>query len=145
MDREDLNRAQRELDASRAHESRYPVPDAKSYYPEWMKGTSFEKAPIMGNAFYEAVGQDAKTHDHDSADIEKQVQEPSGSQQVKNHALTPEMRPPPEIAKPVDREKHIAEMQQDDEAARLANYEAMADRIDQKQNESQQEHGYDID
>lgn len=142
MDREDLNQAQRELDAVRTEEASRTTSAAKEYDPDGLKGTSLEHAPEMGQAFDQASA--IETPSLERTEPKDQTQQGIGSQQVRDQAFTPELRPPPEIANPEDREKHTSEMQRDDEAARLANYESMADRIDQQQQGQQYDRGHDI-
>lgn len=137
MDREDLNQAQQELEALRAQEAS-KSPSARNIYSrEGLEGTSLYNAPQAGQAF------DQASKDQDPSPTLDRAEEGIGSQQVKEQALTPELRPPPEIAKPMDQEKHASEMQRDDEAARLANYEAMADRLEQQQGQ-QVDRGHEL-
>jgi hypothetical protein len=91
----------------------------------------------MGQAF------DQASKGQENSPTLDRAEEGISSQQVKDQAMTPELRPPSEIAKPMDQEKHASEMQRDDEAARLANYEAMADRLEQQQ-EQQLDRGYEL-
>lgn len=136
MDREDLNQAQQELKALRAQDASLS-PTTRDSSREGLEGTSLYNAPQMGQAF------DQASKGQDNSPTPERAEEGIGSQQVKDQAMTPELRPPPKIAKPVDQEKHASEMQRDDEAARLANYEAMADRLEQQQGQ-QLDRGYEL-
>ncbi len=139
MDREDLNQAQRELNEARAQEPQHTTSAAKEYDPNGLEGTTLENAPNMGQDFDQVRSSNEPTQGQ--ALSNDAAQQGIGSGQVQSDALTPELRPPPEIAGSADRQKHASEMQQDNEASRLANYEAMADRIE---NQNQQDQGYDI-
>ena len=105
----------------------------------WAKD-NFPNAPDLMQAYDQAKG------DHQ---IQQQAEVSvgdattgTGSQQVKDTGLRPEMRPPPEIAKEPDREKHQAEMARDDAAAKAKDewcqkaadeYEAYLDSRSQEQ------------
>lgn len=110
MDRKQLAKANELLEQARTRQSP-GITAAYMYDRDALKGTSLENAPDLGQAFEKASNP---------APEDRQVVE--GSQQVRESGPAHEMRPPPEIAREPDRQKHTADMQRDDQAAKEARY-----------------------
>lgn len=94
---------------------------AKEYDPDGLSGTSLENAPAMSQQFEANKGEAIR-----------EPVEGRGSQQVRDSKPEPAPRPPPEIAREPDREKHEAEMTRDDKAARLDEFRSMAESSKQR-------------
>lgn len=110
MDRKQLTKAAELLEQARTRKSP-GITSAYMYDRDALKGTSLEKAPDLSLAFEKASNP---------APEDRQIGE--GSQQVRESGPAHEMRPPPEIAREPDRQKHSADMQRDDQAAKEARY-----------------------
>ena len=123
MDRSKLQSAFDKLEQLREHQEQphRSTSAAKEYGPDGLRGTSLENAPAMGQQF--------------AANKNEMIREPiegRGSQQVRDSTPEPAPRPPPEIAREPDREKHEAEMTRDDKAARLDEFRSIAESSKQR-------------
>lgn len=103
---------------------------AKQYSRDGLEGTSLMNAPDAGQAFDSArCGQPGAIANE-------------GSQQVKEAGPALELRPPPEIARGPDQEKHQADMARDDAASRLAEFKATAESAQDRNADLEQEHDH---
>ena len=126
MDRQQLAQAYNQLEAERNQRSEpeRTTSAAKEYDPEGLKGTSLENAPNAGQAFDQA--RDGSRAQGDDRGVD--------SEQVTRDSPDHEMRPPTDIARDPDRQRHEQAMARDD--ANAANYEALRDGLQSRQSGS---------
>ncbi len=134
MDRQKLTEAYEKLEALRAASADQPARTtsaAKEYFPEGLRGTSLENAPPVAEPFAKAAQPSAE--------------QSTGSEQVRNTGSDLQNRPPPDMARDADRAKHTTGMQSDDAAARRAEYAAMMEKIQEREQgaDKAQERGLD--
>ncbi len=133
MDRGKLQAAFERLEALRAdrESASVSITSAKEYDREGLRGTSLENAPDMRQEFER----------HKDREPEASDRAVTGSQQVKDDRPEPSPKPPPEIARDVDRSAHHGAMRRDDAQARLDEYRAIAETLRQREQDVSRDHG----
>ncbi|MEL6795192.1 MAG: hypothetical protein AAFR76_03965 [Planctomycetota bacterium] len=121
MDTHSPDDHQAQQDRSAGDQGRPPISAANEVDPDFIQQTSLSQAPNLGQAFDPASGKDG-------------LGPPIGvnSQQVGETGSRNNMRPPQEMAEGPDREQHTNSMSRDDQAAMLAQYQAIAQDMNQR-------------
>lgn len=139
MDRQELSEMHERLQLLRAQRltNGRGISTANTVDPEGLKSTSLGNAPELAPAFDKASGRDGLGP---PKGLDSNQTQGSGSEQVKGSGSRQEMRPSPDIAEPVDRQRHVSEMARDDKSATVEHYRSLSQEIQQRQASQQQTH-----